>query len=87
VQEFFQRADYSTLRPGVPIVPSLNVPQPVDFSTLSEVLVVDDEPEVLELLAEFFKTRASGSRQPDGGPPWRPSVIRRGRLIITDLRC
>ena len=70
-------------------MPSLNVPQPVDFSTLSEVLVVDDEPEVLELLAEFFKTRGLRVSSAGDGRAAVAAIERepaRYGLIITDLQ-
>lgn len=61
----------------------------VDFSTLSEVLVVDDEPEVLELLVEYFKTQGLRVATAADGRAAVAALERepaRYSLVVTDLQ-
>jgi DNA-binding NtrC family response regulator len=70
-------------------VPSSSEPRPVDFSTLSEALIIDDEPEVLELLVEYFRTRGLRVASAGDGRAAIAAIERepaRYGLIITDLQ-
>ncbi len=61
----------------------------VDFSTLSEVLVVDDEPDVLELLVEYFRTRGLRVASAGDGRAAVAAIERdpsRYGLVVTDLQ-
>lgn len=61
---------------------------PVEFSTLSEALVVDDEPDVLELLVEYFRARGLRVASAGDGRAAVAAIERdpaRYGLVVTDL--